>query len=161
VNLPLITAERKTLGDNAAAHPWDVYHRGDTRYSLSASITLPEALRGADGPATVTIDRYMLAGKRPTRFEMRSIGGRDWAVASLLITGQHFYEFAKRGLVRVCDAAGEDGKPTTIDPPRDADGVTEEWLDAVSRVDRELLRDFGLAVFRLSKNEVAVVEGKP
>lgn len=156
-----IKADREKIGDNLAAHPVEIYYSGATRYSLDAKITMPDVLRGHDGPATVTVEHYMLPGKRPTRFEMRALGARDWAIASRDLEAVGFLEFAKRGLVRVCDVAGEDGKPTTIVPPSDADGVADAWLDAVSRSDRHLLGGLGVAVFNLSKNEVAVAEGKP
>lgn len=156
-----IKADRAKLGDNIAAHPVEVYYSGSTRYSLEAKITMPEVLRGPDGPALVTVEHYLLPGKRPTRFEMRQLGARDWAIASRALEEQGCLEFAKRGLVRVCDMLGDDGKPSTVTPPRNDDGVLDEWLNAVSRSDRHLLGALGIAVLNLSKNEVAGAEGKP
>jgi hypothetical protein len=160
-NMPLVKADREKLGENLAAHPVEVYYSGATRYSLEAKITMPEVLRSPDGPDAVTVEHYMLPGKRPTRFEMRVVGARDWALASRAIDQQGFLEFARRGLVRVCDAEGEGGNPATVTPPRNEDGVLDSWLDPVSQGNRGLLGGLGLAVYMLSKNEVAVVEGKP
>jgi len=155
-----IKADRAKLPDGVK-HPLDVYYECGTRYSLDALITVPEQLREPDGPDSVTVSHYMLPKARPTRFELRSVGGRDWQIAYRAFDTQGPYEFAKRGLVRVCDVEGPEGKPTTFTPQRDADGIVDAWLDDVSRTDRHLLDGIGLAVFRLSKNEVGGVEGKP
>jgi hypothetical protein len=161
-NIDLIKAHRELLGEkNIAAHPVEVYYSGSTRFSLDAKITMPEVLRGADGPHTVTVEHYLLPGKRPTLFEMAQLGARDWAIARRVVEEQGFLEFARRGLVRVRDAVGEDGKPATITPPRNSDGILDEWLDDVSKADRNLLGALGMAVHNLSQNEVAVAEGKP
>jgi hypothetical protein len=156
-----IDAEREKLGDDMSGHPFYIYYSAATRYSLDAKMTVPEVLREPGGPVLVTMDNYVLEGKRPTRFELRSLGGRDWAIAQKLLDSQGTFEFARRGLVRVCDAEGPDGKPITIDPPRDNDGgISEAWLDMVSAGDRQLLQRLGSAVLTLSLNRVAVAEGK-
>jgi hypothetical protein len=157
-----IDAERELLGDDVSGHPFYVYYSAATRYSLDAKMTVPEVLRKQGGPMLVTMDEYVLPDMRPTRFELRSLGGRDWAIAQKLLDSQGTFEFARRGLVRVCDAEGPDGKPITIDPPRDGDGgISEAWLDMVSAGDRQLLQRLGSAVLTLSLNRVAVAEGKP
>jgi hypothetical protein len=158
-----IDAEREKLGDNISAHPFYIYYSAATRYSLDAKMTVPEILRTTEHPAALaSMNDYVLAGKLPTRFELRSVGGRDWAIAQKLLESQGSFEFARRGLVRVCDAEGPDGKPITIDPPRDSDGgISEAWLDMVSAGDRQLLQRLGSAVLTLSLNKAAVAEGKP
>jgi hypothetical protein len=156
-----IVAEREMLGDDADTHPATRYYRGETRYSLTALMTVPEAIRG-DGPASVTIEHYLRKGAKPTRFEMRSLGGREWAIAESSIAEMGYYEFARRGLVRVCDVPGPDGQPITVRPPRGEDGaISDLWLDNMSREHRALLDDLGLAVYRLSKGEVSRAEGNP
>ncbi len=157
-----IDAEREKLGENVNGHPFYTYYSAGTRYSLEAKMTVPEVLRTEEKPATlVTMDDYILPGKQPTRFELRCLGGRDWAIAHKLLDTQGTFEFVRRGLVRVCDAEGPDGKPITIDPPRDSDGgIAEAWLDMVSAGDRQLLQRLGSAVLTLSLNRAAVAEGK-
>jgi hypothetical protein len=161
-DIALIKAHRELLGEkNLAAHPVEIYYSGATRYSLEAKITMPDVLRGPDGPAAVTVEHYLLTGKRPTLFELRQLGARDWAIARRVVEEQGFLEFARRGLVRVRDAVGEDGQPSTITPPRNSDGILDAWVDDVSKADRNLLGALGMAVHNLSQNEVAVAEGKP
>jgi hypothetical protein len=159
-DMELVKADRAKLGDNAAAHPVEVYYSGSTRYSLTAQITMPEVLRSPDGPTTVAVEHYIRKDKKPTRFEMHTVGARDWAFAVRMIDSHGFFEFARRGLDRVLDAEGPDGKPATVTPPRTEDGVADAWLDALSQSNRALLDNLGFAVYKLSKNEVAVAEGK-
>jgi hypothetical protein len=155
-----VIRERDVLGADADLHPVTIYYRGTTRFSLEAEMTVPEAIRG-DGPATATIEHWYIPKARPTRFELRSLGGRDWAIAEHAVESLGYYEFARRGLVRVCDVPGEDGQPTTVKPPRGEDGaILEWWLDGMSREHRDLLDALGQAVYRLSKYGVARDEGK-
>jgi hypothetical protein len=157
-----INAERNKLGPRTDDHPVVKFVNGQTRYSLDAQITIPEAIREPDGPATAPVTHWLKKGGKPTCFELRSLGGRDWAIADTAIATMGFYEFARRGLVRVCDAVGEDGQPMTVRIPRGEDGaIAGFWLDSMSREHRALLDDLGHAVYRLSKNEVARAEGKP
>jgi hypothetical protein len=156
-----IVAEIEALGADGDAHPFRIYYSGSTRYSLTAKLTVPEAIRG-DGPATVTVEHYLRKGETPTRFELRAVEGRDWAIAETAIPKMGYYEFARRGLVRVCDVPGEDGQPTTLRAQRaDDGGIPDAWLAAISRANKDLIDDLGHAIYRLSKNEVAVAEGKP
>ncbi len=155
-----IVAELEKLGPNGNAHPFRVYYSGATRYSLTAQMTVPEAIRG-DGPATVTVLHYLRKGETPTRFELRMVEGRDWAVAETAMSTVGYYEFARRGLVRVCDVPGADGVPTTVRPIRGDDGAIQDWwLASISREHKSILDDLGHAVYRLSQNGVAVAEGK-
>jgi hypothetical protein len=161
VRIDAEVAKLREAGAPLDSHPFHFYYSCATRYSLDAKMTIPLALRTEGGPETATMEDYFRAGEHPTRFELRSVGGRDWAIAGRLLQSQGAFEFARRGLVRVCDAEGPDGKPTTIDPPRDSDGgISEAWLDLVSAGDRQLLQRLGAAVFTLSQNRVAVAEGK-
>jgi hypothetical protein len=159
---PRYKAEQATLGANVAAHPVHVYYSGATRFSLEAMITVPEAIRG-DGPPSVKISHYWLPDARPTRFELCSVGALDWdfAFAAKVGAADSWAEFARRGLVRIHDAEGDDGKPTLIEPARGRDKlITDQWLNEVSRADRQLLAALGSAVFSISKGEVAEAEGK-
>jgi hypothetical protein len=156
-----ITKEKTALADRADEHPVVRYLNGETRYALEAEITVPDAIRG-DGPATARVESWLMPKASPTRFELRSVGGRDWATAERVTDEVGFYEFARRGLVRICDAVGADGQPSDIVPPRGPDGaIREPFFDDMSREHRALLGELGVAVYMLSKNEVSRAEGKP
>lgn len=156
-----IVAEIEKLGTNGDAHPFRIYYSGATRYSLTATMTVPEAIRG-DGPATVTVEHYLRKGETPTRFELRVVEGRDWATAETATDKVGYYEFARRGLVRMCGVPGADGQPADIRPPRGEDGaIPDAWMAAISRADKALLDDLGFAVYRLSNSKVTGAEGKP
>lgn len=149
--------EQDVLETSGGMHPLGVYWCGDTRFALDAQITLPEALRVDGGPTTVTVEDYVLRDRAPTRFEIIPVGSRNWNIASKSEAPE--FEFARRGLVRVHDAVGADGNPSLLEPPRDGAGfVSAEWLDLLPG---ELVESLGRAVRTLSKNEVAIAEGKP
>ncbi len=156
-----IIAERDKLGAATDSHPAVIYWSGATRFSLTAEMTVPEAIRG-DGPATVTIGHYIKAGSTATMFELRSLAGREYAAASVAVATIGHYEFARRGLVRVLGIPNENGGPIDVKPPRDgSDAVREDWFDSMSRSQRALADALGKAVYTLSQNEVARAEGKP
>jgi hypothetical protein len=161
LDIERIIAEREKLGDDTDSHPAVVYWSGKTRFSLTAEMTVPEAIRG-DGPATVTIESYIKPGATATMFELRSLIGRDYAAASVAVATVGHYEFARRGLLRLLGVPSENGDPADIKPPRDATGaIREDWFSNMSRAHPDLLDALGKAVYTLSQNEVARAEGKP
>lgn len=153
-----VARDRKVIGTDVDHPILTPYYSCSTRYSLTARATLPEALRTPDGPETASVLDYITPGKRPTRFEIRPVAdSRDWILC--INDPASEFEFARLGLVAIHDAAGDDGKPTKIDPPRDPDGnVARAWLSAL---DGDTTRRLGLAVRQLSRNEVVFAEGKP
>jgi hypothetical protein len=161
IDVARIIAEREKLGAATDSHPAVIYWSGATRFSLTAEMTVPEAIRG-DGPATVTFEHYLKPNTTATTFELRSVGGREYAAATTAMASVGYYEFARRGLMRVAGVPGENGEPTTVKPTRGMDGaILDSWFDDMSRAHRELLDAVGRAVYTLSQNEVASVEGKP
>jgi len=153
-----IRAEKVKLGDREAEHPVVVYYSGATHYDLDAQITIPEPIRSPDGPASATVGAWLTGD--PTIFTLKSLGAMDWEIA----TGDSekiWFELCRRGIQDVCNIDGVDGAPVEH-LPRDRDGKTSEaWLDALSRSDRNLIPELGLAIYRQSLYQGASAEGKP
>lgn len=139
-----------------ARHPLAVYYRCDTRYSLTAPITLPKRLRTtSDAAAGVVTPEDYLTGK-PTRWIIRPLGARAWRRVMSADKEIWPIEAVKHGLVRI-----EQPDEDPIEPDRDSTGaITEGWIDWLDAEDRTLISLLGAAIFALTQRGNGD-EGKP
>lgn len=146
-----IKRERKLLGDRESEHPVVVYYDGKTRFSLTAPITVPEEIRGEDGPASAPVTKWLTS--EPTIFTLKVLGGLGWELA-MNNPDRMYWEFSRRGVLAV--------RNIDVQLELDADGLTSSsWLDMLSRSHRDIVNKLGYAIFTLNIRPEASAEGKP
>lgn len=133
-------------------HPVTVWLAGQSRFSFSAPLTVPEAIRNVRD--TVTVDDYMDGD--PTVFEIKPLGFREWRKAMTLTDDNSRWEsyMIRHGLIMIT------GGDEPIEPDRGSDGlISWAWLDWLDSYSRALTRLLAWAVYNASQGQSE--RGKP
>lgn len=154
-----IVGEQLRLGTIAdRPHPATQWFRGEYGFSLEAPLTVPEELRKDGEPATATISHWFKPAALPAYFELRVLTALEWEQATHRLEVADL-EVCRRAIVRVHNVDDGTGSPVTIEPPRKLGLITQEWMDALSFTDRDVIGRIAWGVERMKAGHGA--EGKP